>query len=310
MAVSKSVRRRVSSALEIRDADLRNRKLSELFETLGQDDLEQVRSAFEHEYTSSLFMREWEHFLKWWMDFAPDDALLYANSDFADDHWEAKHLAASAAAEYWLGKDPEAAAFMLYQIPPSEVRDNTTMALGQALLMEDLDGAIAWGDGNPDPSFRSAALHSIAYGALRRGMHENYEPETIDKVAIWLRKHAAEPYAGDALAHWVHEVVREDSEQAAGWIDWVVDLPLGSARDRALNAFFANASHTSPDILVNWLEKIEGRSAIDEAMAGYIRGTGGQPIDDPDEIALLTKLANNIGDDALRERAFRDISEL
>lgn len=304
-----SVERRLLAILQIDDVDDRNYEIELLLKELGPEHLATIRAAFESQLDDSLYMREWEHFLKWWVDFAPEDALFYGASDFDGDIWDAKHLAATAAAEYWLTVDPVAAGAQFSKLPAGQIRDNIMAGFGQEYAISDLEGAIAWADADPSPEFRSAALFGVAYGALRSGMHDNFDPEITTRTANWLREHADQPYAAKALSVWVEQVVREDSEQAAEWVNWVVDLPEGDARNAAVQSFFQNASHTSPEALDGWLDQVEDGPALDFATAGYLRNASQQPLDSAG-LDYLDRLSRSIQNEELREQSQQRILNL
>lgn len=299
----------VEAILAIYDSDERNAKLYHFLKLSTQKDLHAIKSVFEEKYSDSLYMREWETFLVWWGNFAAQDSLRYASSDFNGEEWLAKHLASAVAAENWLERDPQAASTFLENLPANEVRENTTIALGQAYAIADLDAALNWADNAHSSDFKQAALLSVTIGSLRNNMHNFYDLENLEKTASWLRSHSDQDYSAPALSKWVGNVVRADWEEAAGWVNWVIELPEGNARNAALESFFSNAAHTPPEILDGWFDKVENGPALDYATTGYIISKRHEYLD-AEYIEYLSLLAESIDHDELREKAFNSLSGL
>lgn len=302
-------RTKLKNILDIDDVDERNYEIEEFLAAHGPEHLELIRELFESELDDSRHMREFEHFLKWWVDFDPQSALTYAASDLHGDDWDAKHLAATVAAEHWLEKDPRAAAAHMAELPPGVIRSNIMTGFGQEYAMKDLDAAIAWADSDDSPEYREAALYAVAYGALRAGMHEEFKPEITDQTANWLAEHADQPYAAKALAEWVDQVVREDSEQGTEWVSWVTALPEGVARNAALDSFFRNARHNSPEALTQWMSEVKDSPVMDQAAANFVSNARHES-QDPDSIAFLTRIAENVQDPQIREQVRNQVSQL
>lgn len=306
---TKATRDQFMAAFGIDDVDLRNYELESLLRKASRDELETVRSLFESELDDSRYMREWEHFLKWWVDFAPEDALLYAASDFSNDHWEAKHLAGTVAAEKWLKLDPDAAASYFHELPAGPVRDNIMAGFGQEYAIKDLEASLRWAESSKDSGFRAAALFGVTYGVLRAGVHDDFKPDVIARATEFLESHAHEPYAANALGTWVEHVVREDAAQAAEWVNWVVDLPEGTARNAALRSFFENASTSTPESLTKWLGQVEDGPALDHAAAGYIKATlASDEANDPAKLNYLKRLSSSIKDENLKKQSLDQLS--
>lgn len=303
------VEARLQELFEIIDQDDRWYELELFFEDLDPKYLELVKASFEETLDDSRYKREFELFFYWWLKFAPEDVLTYGASDFDGNEWNAKHLAATEAAREWLKTAPQAAGEHIAKLPPGTIRANIMAGFGQEYAIADLDSSIAWADSSTDPDFRAASLFGVAYGALRSGMHDNFDPEITNKTAKWLETHADQPYAEKAISHWVSEVVREDSEQAADWVNWVVDLPDGETRNGAIQAFFENASYASEDALDGWLEQVEDGPALDFASAGFISNARNSPQDEKG-LDFLRRLSGSIQDETLREEAMRQVSEI
>jgi hypothetical protein len=168
-------------------------------------------------------------------------------------------MAARFAIEGWAKVDVTAAAKFLQNAEASpQSRELMLEQVLNAFQQQQPKQGLAWVDSLSNN--RAEAMHAVVSNYL-----QSTEPERVND---WLKEHAHQPEAHEAITEWAGARAIQSPEPTA---QWVTSLPSGPARDFATEAAFAAWAYEAPENAVQWIvDHLQGDPLSDIALAGII----------------------------------------
>lgn len=190
-----------------------------------------------------------------WAKIDPKGAIELANQ-VSDP--KLREDALDRALYWWSRTEPFAAGEYLYRIPTSERKQDHIWSFCGALAGEDIQKAVRWAAGFPDPKDRATALfHTMDEWA-------EADPEAAGEYALsTLDKVTCNRIAARVVEPWL----RCDPAAAARW---AARLPEGEGRESCFRNIMENWAHVDEPAAVQWLEGLPQGPSRDAAVSVYV----------------------------------------
>jgi hypothetical protein len=192
------------------------------------------------------------------------------------------------AISHWAGVEPDAAFAFVQQLPAGKERDEAAASAIRVINAEDPKKAMAWFSTIQDPKVIGHVAEDLVTGMVQR--------DSASALAF------ATQLPAESQPNVFHNLVRGwafDHTQEAG--DWINTLPLGAARDSAVEAFVSVIDGKDAALATQWAQAIQDPEARAGAFFNAFERWQGQ-----DKKAATEWLNQN----PLPDDAFRPVIEL